>query len=77
MSDKMAVNIMDYEIGTTFLSNGKHKRLCTVSDIHKTYNASNELVKTRYVAFHLFMGQVVTERDICATTIARGLVEGD
>lgn len=28
-------------------------------------------------ANHLFMGQIVTERDICATTIARGLVEGD
>lgn len=66
---------MEYEIGTTFLSNGKHKKLCTVSDIHKTYNAKGELVKTRYVAFHLFMGQVVTERDICAATIARGLVE--
>jgi hypothetical protein len=66
---------MDIEIGTTFLSNGKHKRLCTVSDIHKTYNIKNELVKTSYVAFHLFMGQVVYERDICKVTIQRGIIE--
>jgi len=68
---------MDYEIGTTFLSSGKHKKLCTVSDVHKTYNVKGELVKTRYVAFHLFMGQIVKENDICAKTIARGLVEND
>ena len=65
---------MEYGIGTTFLSNGKHKKLCTVSDIHKTYNANGDLVKTSYCAFHLFMGQLVNERDIPAITIARGLV---
>jgi len=62
------------EIGDTFLSNGKHKRLCTVSDIYKTYNAKNELVKTSYVAFHLFNGQLVNEYDICKVTIQRGLI---
>ena len=66
------------EIGDTFIPLGdKHKRLCTVSDIYKTYNAKNELVKTSYVAFHLFMGQVVYERDICKVTIQRGLIEND
>ncbi len=62
------------EIGDTFLSNGKHKKLCTVSDIYKTYNSKNELVKTSYVAFHLFMGQTIYERDICKVTIQRGLI---
>jgi hypothetical protein len=63
-----------YPIGTQYMSAGKHKRLCTVVDIHKTYNHANELVKIRYVATHEFMGQVVTERDVVATTIARGIV---
>lgn len=62
------------EIGDTYLSNGKSKRLCTVSDIYKTYNSKNELVKTSYVAFHLFNGQTVTEHDVCKVTIQRGLV---
>lgn len=65
----------DFEIGDTFMSSGKHKKLCTVSDIHKTYNARGELVKTTYCAFHLFMGQTVRESGICHTTIARGFIE--
>lgn len=68
----------DIEIGDTFIPLGnKHKRLCTVSDIHKTYNAKNELVKTSYVAFHLFNGQIVTENDTCKVTIQRGIIEND
>jgi hypothetical protein len=65
----------DIAIGTTFLSGGKNKKLCTVNEIFKTYNSRGELVKVRYSAIHLFMGQTVTEHDIVETTILRGLVE--
>lgn len=66
---------MQYTIGTEFTSGGKVKRLYTVIDVLSTYNSAKELVKVRYVATHEFMGQVVTDRDVCAVTIAKGLVE--
>lgn len=66
---------MEYEIGTQFMSRGKGPQfICTVTDVWKTYNAAGELVHTRYVATHQFCGQTVTERDIVAVTIARGLI---
>lgn len=65
---------MEYPIGTQFMSRGKHPYLCTVSDVWKTYDAEGNLVHTRYCATHEFCGQTVTERDIVAVTIARGLV---
>lgn len=66
---------MEFAIGTKFKAGGKVKRLCTVVDIHRTYNSKNELVKVRYVATHDFMGQTITDRDVVATTIKRGLIE--
>jgi hypothetical protein len=33
------------------------------------------MVKFRYLATHEFMGQTVTDSDVCETTIAMGLVE--
>lgn len=48
--------------------------LCTVVDIHKTYNMAGELVKTRYVTTHEFMGQTITESDVVAPTIQRGYI---
>lgn len=64
----------DYPIGTRYQTQGKYPRLCTVVDVWKTYNAVGELVHTRYVSTHEFVGQLVTERDVVATTIARGLL---
>jgi len=64
------------KIGTEFTTRGKHPRICQVVDIHKTYNYLGDLVKTRYVAVHDFMGQAVIERDIPATTIKRGMING-
>lgn len=61
-------------IGTQFMTPGRAPRKCTVVDIHKTYNMAGELVKTRYVTTHEFMGQTVTERDIPAITIQRGFI---
>jgi len=63
-----------FKIGTTFKTGGKAPHLCTVIDIHKTYDSLGDLVKIRYVATHEFMGQTVTDRDVVDTTIARGLV---
>jgi hypothetical protein len=63
---------MTIDIGTKFKTRGKHPKVCTVIDVHKTYNHAVELVKTAYVATHEFMGQNVIERDICATTIKMG-----
>lgn len=64
---------MTYAIGTQFLSRGKHPRLCTVTDILTTYNAAGQVVRVRYVATHDMLGQVVTDRDVCDTTIAMGV----
>ena len=62
----------DHPIGTKFKTRGKCPRECTVTDILKTYNHAGDLVSTRYVATHEFMGRAVAEHDICATTIAMG-----
>lgn len=65
--------MIDIEIGTRFYSHGKSKAEYEVIDIYKTYNISNELVHTSYVAKSIkdFLGQVVTWYDIPATTIIR------
>ena len=55
------------------MNSGKAANLCTITDIHTTFNLAGELVKTRYVATHQFLGQTVTESDIVATTVARGI----
>ncbi len=62
-----------FTIGTTFKTGGKYPHLCTVVDIHRTYNDAGELVKIRYVATHEFMGQVVRDQDVVDTTIAKGI----
>ncbi len=61
-----------YTIGTQYKSAGKRPHICTVTDIWRVYNHYDELVKVRYVATHQFMGQTVTDYDVCETTIARG-----
>ena len=67
---------MDYVIGTKFIrSTGKQRKdVETVTDILTTTNSKGELVSTRYVATHDFMGQVVTDSDIPASTIARAKI---
>mgnify|MGYP001167322660 CR=1 FL=1 len=64
-----------WPIGTQYKTRGKAPKLCTVTDILKTYNNAGELVKIRYVAQHEFCGQVVTDYYVVATTIARGHIE--
>lgn len=65
-----------FSIGDKFIRQSrKHKYTETITDILKTYNSNDELVKVRYVATHEFLGQTVTDSDICDTTIARGLID--
>lgn len=64
-----------FEIGTKFMTRGKAPKLCTVTDILKTYNSANELVKVRYIATHEFCGQVVTDSDVVNATVAMGLIK--
>jgi len=65
---------MEIKIGQKYKTRGKHPNICTVTDIYKTYNSKNELIKTSYVAIHEFIGQIITEYDIPKTTILRGLI---
>ncbi len=62
-----------HTIGTQYLSHGKHPVLCTISDILTTFNSKGDLVSTRYEATHQFLGQVVSETNIVAPTIAKGI----
>lgn len=64
-----------YAIGTKFKTRHKHPRLCTVIDIHTTYNVAGQLVKVRYVATYEFCGQTITDSDVVAATIAMGLID--
>ena len=55
------------------MDSGKAANLCTITDVHTTRNLTGEVVKTRYVATHQFLGQTVTDTDIVAVTVARGI----
>lgn len=64
-----------YPIGTQFIKPGrKRKDIETVVDILTTTNSKGEVVAIRYIATHDFMGQVIADRDVVGTTIARGLL---
>lgn len=63
-----------YKIGQKFKTRGKHPRVCTVIDIHRTYNARQQLIRVRYVATHEFLGQTVTDCDVPQTTIDMGYI---
>ena len=64
---------MEYPIGTKFMSLGKTPYECTVIDVLKTYNSKNELVRIGYESAHEFLGQIVTEHNLLAASIARGI----
>jgi hypothetical protein len=66
---------MIYPVGTKYLTRGKHPVECTVVDVHTTTNLAGEIVRIDYVTEHLFCGQSVKERGVCAVTIARGLLD--
>lgn len=64
-----------FAIGAQYMTRGKAPRLCTVIDIHRTYNSSGEMVKLRYVSTHAFCGQTLTDYDVVETTICLGEVK--
>lgn len=65
----------EYPLGTRYVRQcGKRKDVCTIVDVLKTYNAAGDLVRVRYVATHDFLGQKVLDADVCAVTVARGLL---
>jgi hypothetical protein len=64
---------MKHPIGTKYLTRGKHPRLCTVTDIWKTYDFKGDLVHKRYVATHELCGQTVTAYDLPEATVALGV----
>ena len=61
-----------FPIGHKYSTRGRHPRVCTVTDILRTYNAAGELVKIRYVSTHEFCGQSISDSDVRETTIAMG-----
>ena len=63
---------MENLIGVVYKTRHKHTRTCTVVDKLETYNGKGELVKTRYVSEHEFLGQTVTDNDVSPTTILMG-----
>ena len=67
-----------FAVGTRFMRRVSAKLLktreCTVVDFWVTRNLAGEVVRVGYVATHEFCGQQIEERDICETTIARGLI---
>lgn len=63
-----------YPIGQKYRKRGKGYHLCTVTDVHTTFNSKGEVVKQRYVATHELLGQTIVETDIVETTISMGLV---
>ena len=56
-------------IGKQYLTRGKHPQLCTVVDVHTTCNQKGEIVKVRYVSEHVFLNQIVRDKDVGKTTI--------
>lgn len=65
-----------FTIGQQFVTRGHAPRLCTVTEILRTYNSRGDLVKVRYVATHTFMGETLVDHDVVETTIAMGFIGG-
>ena len=66
---------MIYGIGTKFIAQGKRKDIETITEILKTYNSKNELVKTEYIVEHDFLNQKVTHV-VCETTLKLAEIQG-
>ncbi len=63
-----------FTVGTQYKTRGKHPHICTIIDIHKTYNIAGELVKLRYVSTHELLRQTIVDSDVCETTVAMGVM---
>ena len=56
-------------VGKQYKTRGKHPKICTVVDEHTTFDKDGRIIKVAYVSEHEFLGQSVTTRDVCRTTI--------
>lgn len=66
---------MRFPIGTQYFTRGKHPRLCTVTDYHVTRNMKDEVVRSRYVSEHEFLGQIVSDINVTDAAVAMGNYE--
>jgi len=65
-----------YPVGFKFTPVGrKHSKEITVVDYLVTRNLAGEIVKTRYVTQHEFMGQMIFDTDVVQTTIDRAVIK--
>ena len=64
-----------YDISTQYISQGKHKDLCTVVGFSTAYNSNNEVVNIKYISTHKYLGQTVYNYDVLESTITRKIIE--
>lgn len=75
MKTQITEAIQRFPVGTKFipLTGKSHRKdIHTVVDFLVTRNLAGEVVQSRYVTTHEFMGQAITNCDIVEATIARG-----
>lgn len=66
-----ALILMEIAIGTKFYR--RNGTIATVVDVLKTFNSANELVETRYLCEHDFMGQKVKHKEVAVTILKNRL----
>lgn len=63
-----------FPIGTQYKPAGKYAKVTTVVDQLTLTNSKGEILRVSYLTQHEFLGQTITNHDVCDTTIARGLL---
>ena len=63
-----------FPIGTQYKPVGKHTKVTTVIDQLTLTDSKGEILRVSYLTQHEFLGQTITNHDVCDTTIARGLL---
>jgi len=72
-TDFMKDIIRDIPIGYKFKSRSNRDRVETVVDRYETRSTvTGDLIRVRYVTEYEFVGQIVTNSDVCKVTIQRG-----
>ena len=63
-----------FPIGTQYKPAGKYAKMTIVIDHLTLTNSKGEILRVSYLTQHEFLGQTITNHDVCDTTIARGLL---
>lgn len=74
INNELLMKAYPINIGTKYQARNQRKDICTVIDILKTYNNAGELVSTKYLCEHQFMGQKVKHKEV-ETTIKMALIK--